>query len=410
MRRIAWAASILFSAMALSARADDLTLSIAQNATTNLFQTSYPEKDQITNLGFSFAKNFGATSFFTEGGYSHLYEYTTISYYAQDLGFDHVRTLGGKSALYLAVKGGGIIYGEDFSDINHFSLGAVAALKSYLAASSILNLNYTLDYRNYHWSLFDYLSHKVFLSVDKYFQSRTTVRADVNWGYKTFFHPYPAPVPEPPAAAEPLGAVGAGATASEYPGGRRYGGGWGGGGDDGGGGGDAIPPPEPIGPPASIQIASVSGLIAQGLGDRVGIKISGLRQWTLSGENPFGTVDEFYLVENPTYDVFAWNGYGFGGEFTFNAPWDMELKIGYTGSEKDFPGIEAMDLDGVSLGVLRHDSRSQWDARLEKNFPRVTVFVSYSRIINHSNDPLFEWNGHILLAGFEWNLNWGRDR
>ena len=409
MKRTAWMASILLAVAAAAARADDLTLSISQNATSNLFQTAYPEKDQITTLGFSFAKDFGAASFFTEGGYSHLYENTLISYYAQDAGFDLVRPLGGKSALYLAVKGGGVLYRSDFSDLNYISAGAIAALKSYLAASSILKLNYTLDFRDYHWSLFDFLSHKAFLSVDKYFQSRTTLRAEFNWGYKTFFHPYEAPVLL--AAAEPLGGMGGIVTPAQYPGGRGYGGGGGGGGDGGGGGGGEVtPPPEAIGPAAAIQIASVSGLIAQGLGDSVGLKIAGLRQWTLSGENPFGSVDEFYLVENPTYDVFSWNGYVYSGELAVNAPWDMELKIGYTGSEKDFPGIEAMDFDGVPLGVLRHDSRSQWDARLEKNFPRVTVFISFSRIINHSNDPLFEWNGHSLQAGFEWNLNWGRGR
>jgi hypothetical protein len=392
------AAVVLFTVASAAARADNLTLSVYQNAASNLFQTSYPVKDQITSLGFSFSKGLGAASFFTEGGYSHLYENALVSYYAQDAGFDVVRTLGGKSALYLAVKGGGVLYRADFRDLDHVSAGAVAALKSYLAGSSIFNLQYTLDFRKYRWSLFDFLSHKVILSVDKYFESRTTLRAELNWGYKTFFHPYEAVVP--PETSEPAVAL------SEYPGGRRYAGGWGG---DGAGGGGEAPLPEAVGPSASLQIASVSGLIAQGIGDHIGIKVSGLRQWTLSGHNPFGSVDEFYLVENPTYDAFSWNGLGFGGELTANAPWNIELKIGYTGFVRDFPGIEAMDLDGASLGVLRHDRRSQWDARLQKDFPRVTLFVSCSRVLNRSNDPLFEWKGYFLQAGFEWNMNWGRD-
>ena len=397
MKRMAAILALLLAAAA-SARADSLTLSVYQNSTNNLFQTIYPAKDQITSLAFSFSKNLKPFSFFTEGGYSHLYENTRVSYYAQDAGLDYVQPLGGKTALYLAVKGGGTLYRSDFSDLNHISLGGIAALKSYIAGSSILKLNYTFDFRNYYWTLFDYLSHQVYLSLDKYFATRTTLRAEGNWGYKRFFHPYP-PAPIEATTDEAV-------TTYQYPGGRGYGGGWGGGG--GSDGGTIVP--EATGPPVGIQIASVSGLIAQGIGDYVGLQVSGLRQWTLSGQNPFGSVDEFYLVENPTYDVFSWNGHGLTGQITFNAPWNMELKIGYTLLIKEFPGIEAMDLDGISLGALRLDRRNQWDARLEKNFSRVTLFVSYSRIENHSNDLLFQWNGDFLSAGFEWNLPWGREQ
>jgi hypothetical protein len=391
MTRMTPILALLLAAVVVAA-ADNLTLSVYQNSTNNLFQTTYPEKDHITSLAFSFSKNIKPFSFFTEGGYSHLYENTLVSYYAQDAGLDYVQPLGGKTALYLAIKGGGTLYRSDFSDLNHFSLGGIAALKSYISGSSILKLNYTFDFRKYHWTLFDYLSHLVNLSVDKYFATRTTLRAEGNWGYKRFSHPYPAPAIE--ATTDEV------VTTTQYPGGRGYGGGW--------GGGTTVP--EAIGPQAVIQIASVSGLVAQGIGDSIGLQVSGFRQWTLSGQNPFGSVDEFYLVENPTYDVFSWNGHGLTGQLTFNAPWNMELKIGYTRLLKEFPGIEAMDLDGISLGSLRQDHRKQWDARLEKNFSRFTLFVSYSLIDNHSNDVLFQWNGYFLSAGFELNLNWGRNQ
>jgi len=396
MRRMTAILALLLAAP-VSALAENLTLSVYQNSTNNLFQTSFPEKDRITSLAFSFSKSFRPLSFFTEGGYSHLYENPSVSYYAQDAGLDYVRALGGKTALYLAIKGGPTLYRSDLSDLNRVSLGGIAALKSYLSDSSILKLNYTLDFRKYRWSLFDYLSHLVNVSVDKYFATRTTLRAEGSWGAKRFSHP---------TAVE--AAAGEADPASPYPGGKGYGGGWGRG--SGGRSDGATTLPEAIGPPAAIQIASVSGLIAQGIGDRVGLQISGLRQWTLSGRNPFGSVDEFYLIENPTSDVFSWNGHGLTGQLTVNAPWDMEVKINYTRLFKEFPGIDAMTLDGRSSGARRQDRRNQWDARLEKNFSRVTLFLSYSHVDNRSNDALFEWRGDFLSAGFEWNLNWGRDQ
>jgi hypothetical protein len=395
MKRTAWILALLLGAAA-AGWGENLTLSIYQSSTNNLFQTAYPVKDGITSLGFSFSKGFKPFSFFTEGGYSHLRENPLISYYAQDAGLDYVHSLGSKTALYIAVKGGGTVYREEFRDLNHVSLGAVAAVKSYFSGSSVFNLNYAIDYRKYRWSLFDYLSHKVYLSLDKYLATRTTLRAEWTWGYKSFFHPSVAS-----AETETEGTT----TTSQYPDGRGYGGGWGQGSGDGSGG-TAVA----VGPSAGIQMASVSGLIAQGLGNRLGLQISALRQWTLSGENPFGSVDEFYMVENPTYDAFSWNGHGLGAQLTVNAPWNIELKFGYTGSVRNFPGIEAMDMDGLSLGVPRHDRRTQWDARLEKNFSRVTLFFSYSHIGNRSNDLLFAWDGDFLQAGFEWNLNWGDDQ
>lgn len=155
---------------------------------------------------------------------------------------------------------------------------------------------------------------------------------------------------------------------------------------------------------------SVTALVAQGIGDRVGLRLSRLRQWTLSGENPFASIEEFYLVENPTYDVFAWNGTGLSAQLTVEAPCNTELKIGYTKISRKFPGIEAMDLEGGSLAVTRQDKRNQWEARLEKNFPSLSIYLSYSYAENTSNDPLFDWRGHFLSAGIGWNIAQGVKR
>jgi hypothetical protein len=156
-----------------------------------------------------------------------------------------------------------------------------------------------------------------------------------------------------------------------------------------------------------IQVISLSGLAAQGIGDRLGLRISGTRQWTLSGKNPFASIEEFYLIENPSYDVFSWNGSSLSAQFTVEMPWNIQLKLGYTRSRKEFPGIDALDLEGASLGRMRQDTRNQWEARLEKNFRSFSVYLNYHDIDNRSNDLLFDWRGHFLMVGVEWNINWG---
>jgi hypothetical protein len=385
---------ILSLSVAAAGSAQSLSLALFQHSTDNLFQTRYGEKDQVSNVSFSLDQPLRPFSFFTEGGYSYLAENTRISFYTQELGVDYLWAASEKTALYASVKAGGAIYRADYSDFNHFSLGFLGAAKSYMTPSSILKLTYTFDYKIYPLDRYDFSSHLASLSLDKYFPTRTTLKAEGTWGYKRFLHP----LANQSSAAEPAVSGGAGAGRGRMPGAGLF-----------GQAGDLIGPAA-SGGGLGIQIASVSGLLAQGFGDRLGVRLSGFRQWTLSGENPFTSVAEIYLVENPTYDVFSWNGYGLSGEATVEGPWNTQLKFGYTRFDKRFPGIEAIDLAGTSLGLLRRDARKQWDIRLEKNFPAFTLYAFYTFIDNASNDPLFDWKGHFIGVSAEWRLSWGKRR
>jgi len=399
MKRLSLAI-LLAAGLGIGASGETLTLGFFQSSTDNLFQTRLPEKDHLSNLAFAFEKRFAPLSFFTRGNYSYLYRNTSVSAYAQEAGLDYVHALSEKTALYLAVKAEGTIYRETYKDFNFFSFGMAAAAKSYLNDGSILKLNYDLDYKNYRLSAFDSISHYATASLDRYFETRTTLRADLNWGYKTFFHPYA----DGPVTPEESPVLVGGHSAMGYGGGPNGGNGTGGG---------------PMGwrqglvrqgsPSQSqdIQVISLSGLAAQGIGDRLGLRISGTRQWTLSGKNPFASIEEFYLIENPSYDVFSWNGSSLSAQFTVEMPWNIQLKLGYTRSRKEFPGIDALDLEGASLGRMRQDTRNQWEARLEKNFRSFSVYLNYHDIDNRSNDLLFDWRGHFLMVGVEWNINWG---
>ena len=399
MKRLGWAA-VLIAGLSFSASAETLTLGFFQSSTNNLFQTSLPEKDYLSNLAFAFEKSFAPLSFFSRGNYSYLSKNTGVSAYAQEAGLDYVRALSEKTALYLAVKAEGTIYRETYKDFNFLSFGLAAAAKSYLTEGSILKLNYDLDYKDYRLSAFDSLSHYATASLDRYFETKTTLRADLNWGYKTFFHPYadePVSPGESPGYQSGLGVMGhaAGPGGGNSPGGGPMG--W----------RKGLVRQGSPGQGQGIQVISLSGLAAQGIGDRLGLRVSGLRQWTLSGENPFSSIEEFYLIENPSSDVFSWNGHSLSAQLTVEIPWDIQLKLGYTRSRKEFPGIDALDMEGLSLGMLRQDTRNQWEARLEKNFRSLSVYLNYSSVDNRSNDLLFDWRGHFLTAGVEWNINWG---
>lgn len=207
----------------------------------------------------------------------------------------------------------------------------------------------------------------------------------MNWGYKYFLHPFLSQETVP-AAGEPLGNPANGK-------GHR------------GGGMNSQFITGTDGQGQGLQVVSLGGLIAQGLGNSVGLRISGMKQWTLSGENPFAYVEEFYSIENPSYDRFSWAGFQINSQLTVLLPWNIQMKIGYTRMDKTFAGIESLDLAGEPLGTLRKDVRKQIELRAEKNFPKMTVYLSYDHLNNRSNDPYFVWKGQFISAGIDWNIN-----
>jgi hypothetical protein len=374
---------------------DTLTLSLVQNVTDNLFQNMYPEADHLSNLSLSVDKNFSRLSLFAAGNYSYLFENSDITYYSLDLGLDYLQPLNEKTALYFSLTGRGNFYMSDYSDYNYLALNGFFALKSYLSQASILKSSYTLEYRNYQMSVFNYMSHSLFASIDRYLPSKTTLKAQLDWGFKYFFQPYPSTAPDAPGAVP------------------SFQGGKGRGKHSGMGGDNETPDMSASGQKEGgegIQVFSTSVLLAQGIGDKIGVNITALKQWVLSGENPFDFVEEFYMVENPSYDRFSWGGIQIGSQVSFLLPWDLELKTDFAYSDKDFPGIESLNLDGESLGVTRQDKRSQWGMSVKKTFARITLFLSYTYVDNRSNDPYYDWQGNYFSVGFTWDHFYGGEK
>jgi len=392
-RTLGFAVAALLAA-AVPAMAGTVTLSFNQHSTQNLFQMSDAVADQISAFTLSIDQDSDALAFMANVGYSAFHQTTGLSFLAADAGFDYLVPSGEKSAFYFAAMGVGFFYGRDYASFSSLGAHLVGAYKTYLAPSSILKLQWQGWYAAFHDSLFDYASQITAISLDKYFQSRTTLKADAQYGYKYFLHPFvttdgisiPAPLTSEIAAV----------TAASPWGGHPY--------DSDHG---FIPRYRPGGGGAGIGHVAVSATAAQGVGDRVGLSVSAARQWIVSGENPFLSIEEFYLVQNPSADAFSWDGLLLTGRITLILPWAIEVKTAYTHSDKTYPGVESLGDDGLPLGIPRNDVRHLFEARLQKSFRRFSIFAAYSRIDNASTDDLFDWKGHAIMAGFEWALGTG---
>jgi len=391
-------------------QADMLTLFLNQNATDNLFQSAFSEPDHVSSLGFSLDKDLGGVSLFAEGSFSYLYENPDLTYTIQDLGLDHVWVVGKTSGLYLSLTGRGAFYRSEYSDFNYGALNAYGAFKSYLTTTSILKADYALTLRDYRWSQFDYVSQSLNVTMDKFFQSRTTLKAGLGWGFKYYLHPFDEE--DVQASGENTAPESASWEDSnqgmDQSGSQGMGQGMGRGNPAGS---DSLSPALSLASGETggqgIHTLALTALVAQGLGDHLGVQLTGVKQWPLSGENPFMYVWEFYMVENPFYDRFSWAGHELGAQVTYLLPGDIQAKLGYGFSQKEFPGVEVLDNEGNTTGVGREDTRHHWQARFSKDFHRFSLMLTYNFINNGSNDPLFDWRGNYLALGIEWNLFFG---
>ncbi|MGZ5514230.1 MAG: hypothetical protein ACXW2O_03865, partial [Candidatus Aminicenantales bacterium] len=334
----------LLALAALPAWGGTVYMTFNQHATQNLFQTRDAVSDRISGFSLAIDQDLSALSLLARVEYSAFQETSGLSSFAADIGLDYLAPSGRKSAFYFAAGGAGQFYRQTYGSFSSLGANLLGAFKTYLAPSSILKLHWQGQYSVYRDSLFDFLSHKVSLSIDKYFPSQTTLKADAEWGYKYFLHPFLPELTLEPAVSESMtaltGGSGTGGPAETGLGGSAAGAGWGGQHYQGGEG--FVPRYSSTGGGAGIGHVSVSLLAAQGIGDVIGLSASALRQWTVAGQNPFVSVEEFYFVQNPSADSFSWEGDQLTGRISLNIPWDIILKTGYTYSDKTYPGVESM--------------------------------------------------------------------
>ncbi|HAR35404.1 MAG TPA: hypothetical protein DCR87_00580, partial [Acidobacteria bacterium] len=282
--------------------------SLTHNSTSNIFQSYQPLSDQLTTASLYFGGDSKAIALYGDFNLSYLYKYSGLSSFAGKLGADYLVPAGARSAFYLALEGEAVLFRSLYEYFNHGTIRFLANFKSYLDSSTILRLDTITQLRDYKYSIFDYFSGNASLSLDHYFSSRTTVKLEAGYGYKLYFHPGTITASEetetPLAAAAstsglkalghygpyllPLAALQGGPGGHGNPG-QNY--------EMGGSYSLRGIPYQTIyfTGNRSIQVFSVSGLLAQGLGDRFGLSLSALRQWNLKGENPFASSDELFM-------------------------------------------------------------------------------------------------------------------
>ncbi|MBC7363735.1 MAG: hypothetical protein H5U07_04225 [Candidatus Aminicenantes bacterium] len=410
--------------MLLPASAQTVQFSLSHNYASNIFQSYEPFSDQVTLAGLSFGGDSSGVALYGNLDVNYLYKYSGLSSFGGKLGADLLVPVGKRSAFYFALEGEAVLFRSLYDYFNHTTARLIANFKSYLGTSTILRIDSESWLNNYRYAIFDYLAETLTISLDNYFPSKTTFKVEASYGYKLYLHPGYISSAESTdlqnaamnysiaSKSTGLSTLNSGFATPFLPLSMQGGPGIGHGNPRDNynmGGSYSIRglPYQTVYYTGSqnIQVFSISALLAQGLGDNLGLSLSAARQWYLKGENPFSSSDEYFMVENPTYDRFAWEGYSLQAKLTALISDNLNGEIRYDYYSHNFPGIISLDLEGNSLGVTRKDTRHQVSARLQLDLASVSLFASYSYLKNSSNDPWFDWNGHALSAGLVWNLS-----
>ena len=167
--------------------------SLNSAADNNIFGTSEASSDYLTEVSTTIANAFGGendeTRIFYKGAGYLFASVRERSFTTQEIGIAHLRKLGtGRDAFYAGASFLTRINHADYNVYDYAGMRAYLNGKFYAAPSTMVRMGYHLATRNY-WNLdiSSYADHYFFGQVTQFLPSRTTLRGDLSYSYKTHF-------------------------------------------------------------------------------------------------------------------------------------------------------------------------------------------------------------------------------
>jgi hypothetical protein len=168
-------------------------VSVQSTADNNIFATSEGTSDYLTEVSTYLASVYKGdgydTRLFYQGAGYLFADAGDRSFTTQEVGIAHIRQLGSaKNRLY---AGASFLTRLDHTDYNVYDYAGMRVFlngKFYAAPKTMIRLGYHLATRNY-WNLdtAGYADHYVFGQVTQFLPSKTTLRGDLSYSYKTHF-------------------------------------------------------------------------------------------------------------------------------------------------------------------------------------------------------------------------------
>jgi len=240
---------------------------------------------------------------------------------------------------------------------------------------TFLRAGYNFRYRRYGniMELTNY-QHYAFFQLSRSFRTRTTLLAEADWGFKSFYSSTVTTTTPTGNGSGPGGSIENTVTEEQIP---------------------------------SMSHLIVLFRIAQSLHDRVGIYVQYRGQFSMNDDSWINS-DSFYQDEELFDDPFSYTSNGVSSRLTVILPGSLSMRAGGGINLKDYISEKSYtDAENYpASGALRRDVRSNAYIQISKTWDlkpawitSVNPYLNYSYVNNQSNSYWYDYNYNYLTLG-----------
>lgn len=360
---------------------------------SNIFWNAYQVADTTLSPGLGLDMGTNSWNLFLEanGRFYKSNNYLNSSMVAGGVSF--FKIISARTSLYVSPDFSLTYYQNDLSFLNTAVPGITVGVKHAFSKHVFSRLSLGMRQSNYlNEDSYDRTRLAAFLELSSFFSTQTTLRLTLGMNYLLFPH-----IGMPSSSAAWV-APAAGASADLHN--RR---------------GFPSRPVAPLDGEATTDAATIDLAIpqpyivmrvAQGLGYKTGLVAEFLyrkNQNSLEGIHAIAASE--WALEQVDEDFF-WQGARISLGIKTEAFWGLEFALDFSYFNKEYKGIDALDLDGVSIQPLafRSDTQKQVNMRIAKRIGAIDLFVAGGYRDNHSNDLYFRYDFFTISGGMELSI------
>ncbi len=318
-------------------------------------------------------------------------------------GATFIKVFSSRTSLFVSPEFSLTRYGGSISFLNTATPGIAIGLKHALSDQVSGRLGVGLRYSDYlNEDSYDRYRLAAFLELNAFFRTQSSVRLTLGMNYQLFPHiaiQVAAPAAFPAALAGGLD-PGSGTGSSYHRGVPAPG----------------QPGPGSIPPVAEPQVdgtATVIDLsipqpyatirIAQGIGYKTGFVAEFMVRKSLAPLEGIQAIAASEWALEQTDEDFFWEGGRLSLGIKTEALLGLEISVDLSFFKKEYPGIVALDLDGVTIQPpsYRSDTLAHANVRMAKRLRSLILFVRGGYRKNHSNDLYFQYDFLTISAGMD---------
>ncbi len=359
------------------------TVGVYSSYDDNAFRNYLGQDDYVATsaLSFEYQPEESNLTLFASGNVNLFKQYSDRRYFSNLLGFSYNRpyseddqnTWNTGASYFLRFNR------QTYEYFDYTQLVGYLNVKHYLDYSEgiLSRAGYRFRYRNYGTlEEFSYAEHYAFVQVSKFFETKTTVVAELDLGNKNYVSSNARAVNSTGMGG---GMMGRGAFMSYSS-------------------------------PSTTQLLGIVR-VAQGITSATGLSLQYLRRIDLSERTRFltGGVVDFQGDEELWDDPYGYQGNEYNATVTQLLPWDVSLRGSVDYLDKQYARAVFLPSDtDVPTGPIRSDKRWIGGIELKKKFDAawgfvndVVVSMSYFNQQNKSNDLYYDFRSNTFSMGVQ---------